>query len=111
MSAIKVSVACQRAQQLRSAYHQRDITEGRGTAEKIVDTFQTCQTPEVARLGRTLRHWRAAFLANFTTGRSSNGVTWAVNGIIELHRRRARGYRNPDNYRLRMLLAAGGFTP
>ena len=30
------------------------------------------------------------------------------NGIIELHRRIARGYRNPDNYRPRMLLVAGG---
>nr|WP_308203208.1 hypothetical protein [Georgenia satyanarayanai] len=31
-----------------------------------------------------------------------------MNGIIELHRRLARGYRNLNNYRLRMLLAAGG---
>jgi len=38
-------------------------------------------------------------------------ATEAVNGIIELHRRIARGYRNPDNYRLRMLLAAGGLDP
>ena len=28
--------------------------------------------------------------------------------IIELGRRTARGYRNPTNYRLRMLLIAGG---
>ena len=66
---------------------------------------------EIARLGRTLRRWRDAFLAYFTTGRSSNGGTEAVNGIIELHRRLARGYRNRHNYRLRMLLAAGGLTP
>lgn len=31
-----------------------------------------------------------------------------MNGIIELHRRLARGYRNRDNYPLRMLLAGGG---
>ncbi len=36
--------------------------------------------------------------------------TEAVNGTIELHRRLARGFRNRDNYRLRMLLAAGGLT-
>ncbi len=66
---------------------------------------------EIARLGRTLRRWRDAFLAYFTTSRSSNGGTEAVNGIIELHRRLARGYRNRHNYRLRMLLAAGGLTP
>jgi transposase len=50
-------------------------------------------------------------LAYFSTDRANNGGTEAVNGIIELHRRIARGYRNRDNYRLRMLLAAGGLTP
>ena len=44
------------------------------------------------------------------TGRSSNGGTEAVNGLIELHRRIARGFRNRDNYRLRMLLVGGGLT-
>ena len=107
----EVFVAWQCAQQLRSAYHAKDLAEGRQIAEKVVDTFHTCPIPEIARLGRTLRRWRAAFLAYFTTGRSSNGGTEAVNGIIELHRRLARGFRNRDNYRLRMLLAAGGLTP
>ena len=37
-----------------------------------------------------------------------NGGTEAVNGLIELHRRIARGFRNRDNYRLRMLLIGGG---
>ncbi|MGL5826914.1 MAG: transposase, partial [Nocardioides sp.] len=32
----------------------------------------------------------------------------AVNGLIELHRRIARGFRNRNNYRLRMLLIGGG---
>lgn len=31
-----------------------------------------------------------------------------MNGITGPHRRIARGYRNPDNYRLGMLLVAGG---
>ena len=107
----EVFVAWQCAQQLRSAYHQGDLAAGRRIAEQVVDTFHTCPIPEIARLGRTLRRWRDAFLAYFTTGRSSNGGTEAVNGIIELHRRLARGYRNRHNYRLRMLLAAGGLTP
>jgi hypothetical protein len=29
---------------------------------------------------------------------------------VELHRRIARGFRNLDNYRLRMILAAGRLT-
>jgi transposase len=63
--------------------------------------------PEIAR---TLKKWREAFLAYFDTGRSSNGGTEAINGLIELHRRVARGFRNRDNYRLRMLLIGGGLT-
>ena len=107
----EVLVAWQCAQQLRSAYHAKNLGEGRRIAEKVVDSFHTCPIPEIARLGRTLRRWREAFLAYFTTSRSSNGGTEAVNGIIELHRRLARGFRNRNNYRLRMLLAAGGLTP
>jgi transposase len=61
----------------------------------------------MARLGRTLKQWREPFLAYFTTGRTNNGGTEAVNGLIELRRRIARGFRNRDNYRLGMLLMAG----
>lgn len=107
----EVLVAWQCAQQLRSAYHAKDLVEGRRIAQKVVDSFHTCPIPEIARLGRTLRRWRNAFLAYFATQRANNGGTEAVNGIIELHRRLARGFRNRDNYRLRMLLAAGGLTP
>jgi len=65
----------------------------------------------VARLGWALRQWSEAFLGYFDTGGASNGGTEAVNGLIELHRRVARvarGFRNYDNYRLRMLLIGGG---
>ena len=33
-----------------------------------------------------------------------------MNGLIELHRRIARGFTNQENYRLRMLLIAGGLA-
>ncbi len=73
-------------------------------------SFPTCPIPEIKRLGKTLKRWREAFLAYFDTRRSSNGGTEAVNGLIELHRRVARGFRNRDNYRLRMLLIGGGLS-
>ncbi len=105
-----VYIAWRCAQDLRAAYRTRELADGRRRAEKILASFHTCPIPEVARLGRTLRKWRGAFLAYFTTARVSNGGTEAVNGVIELHRRLARGYRNLDNYRIRMLLAAGGLN-
>ncbi|MDP9434643.1 MAG: transposase [Actinomycetota bacterium] len=67
--------------------------------------------PEVARLGRTLRSWRAQVLAYFDTHGLSNGGTEAINLLIEKARRLAHGYRNFTNYRLRMLLATGGERP
>jgi len=86
-----------------------DFAEGRRTAERVLAS-PTCSIPEIPQLGRTLKQWRAAFLAYFTTSRSSNGGTEAVNGLIALHRRIARGFTNRDNYRLRVLLIGGGLT-
>jgi transposase len=106
----EVYVAWQCAQQLRAAYTADSITEGRRIAEKVLTAFPTCPIPEIKRLGKTLRQWREAFLAYFDTARASNGGTEAINGLIELHRRIARGFRNRDHYRLRMLLIGGGLT-
>jgi transposase len=106
----EVFVAWQAGQQLRSVFHQKDPAEGRRIAERVIASFPSCPIPEIARLGRTLKQWREPFLAYFTTGGASNGGTEAVNGLIELHRRVARGFRNLKNYRLRMLLIGGGLT-
>jgi transposase len=106
-----VYVAWRCAQDLRGVYHEKNLAKAKPAAEKLVEAFVSCPIPEVARLGRTLRRWKEPFLAYFTTGGSSNGGAEAINGIIELHKRLARGFRNRDNYRLRMLLAAGGLDP
>jgi transposase len=108
---IEVEVAWHAAQQLRDAYRHPDLAEGRKIAERVLNSFPSCPIPEIARLGRTLTQWHDAFLAYWTTDRSSNGGTEAVNGLIELARRVARGFTNYDNYRLRMLLVAGGLDP
>ena len=107
---LAVFIAWSCAQQLRSAYRHPNPIEGRKIAEKVLTSFPTCPVPEIARLGRTLKRWSTAFLAYFDTGRSNNGGTEAINGLIELHRRVARGFRNYDNYRLRMLLVGGGLA-
>ena len=107
----EVFIAWQCYQQVRSAYATGDLAAGKQIAEKVVAAFASCPIGEIARLGRTLRQWKHTYLGYFTTERSNNGGTEAVNGLIELHRRIARGYRNRDNYRLRMLLVAGGLDP
>ena len=47
-------------------------------------------------------------LAYFDTSGVSNGGTEAINLLIEKTRRLAHGFRNFDNYRLRILLVADG---
>ena len=74
-----------------------DPQAGQALAIKVVDGFASCPIPEVARLGRTLKQWKEAFLAYFDTDGATNVGCGAVNGLIELHRR--------------MLLIAGGLDP
>ena len=95
-------------QQVRYVFHQATPAQDRRLAARLIESLPTCPIPKIARLGRTLRKWKDAFLAYFDTAGASNGPTEAINGIIELGRRTARGYRNPTNYQLRMLLIAGG---
>jgi transposase len=66
--------------------------------------------PEAKRLARTIRAWEPELLNWHTTGGTSNGPTEAINLVIEKVRRVGHGYRNPDNYRLRLLLIAGGIN-
>jgi transposase len=61
-------------------------------------------------VGALLEASAVHLLAYFDTDRSSNGGTEGINGLIELHRRIARGFRNLKNYRLRMLLIGGGLA-
>ena len=105
---ISVEVAYLLTQQVRDVFHQDTPAQGQRLAARLIERLPACPIPEIARLGRTLRKWKDAFLAYFDTGGASNGPTEAINGIIELGRRTARGYRNPTNYQLRMLLIAGG---
>ena len=62
--------------------------------------------PELRRLAKTLRRWRAEILAHHTTG-ASNGPVEAANLTIKQVKRSGRGFRNLANYRLRILLAGG----
>ena len=105
---ISVEVAYHCAQQVRDVFHQDTPAQGRHLAAHLIKSLPTCPNPEIARLGRTLRKWKDALDAYFDTAGAINGPTEAINGIIELGRRTARGYRNPTNYQLRMLLIAGG---
>jgi transposase len=103
----EVTIAWHCAQRLRAVYHAPTPDAGRALAEQLLDTLPSCPIGEVARLGRTLRSWRAELLAYFDTDGASNGPTEAMNLLVEKARRVGHGFRNFDNYRLRLLLLCG----
>ena len=105
---ISVEVAYLFTQRVREGFHQDTPAQGQRLTARLIESLPRCPIPDIARLGRTLRKWKDALDAYFDTSGASNGRTEAINGIIELGRRIARGYRNPTNYQLRMLLIAGG---
>lgn len=90
---VAVEVAYKCAQDVREVFHQPTLPRGRRLAEQLIQKLPSCPIPEIARLGKTLRRWRTAFLAYFDTDGASNGGTKAINGFIELGRRIARGFR------------------
>jgi transposase len=65
------------------------------------------EVPELHRLASTIDGWRDELLAYFDTGGVSNGPTEAMNLLIKKVKRTGHGFRNFDNYRLRLLLHCG----
>jgi len=80
-------------------------------ARQALDGFYRCaadaQLVECDRLAATIRRWEPEILAYHTTGKASNGPTEATNLIIKKIKRVGHGFRNFDNYRLRLLLHCG----
>jgi len=82
----------------------------KGAATAALDRFyqhcRDCAVPELDTLAITVRSWEYEIVAYHSTGQS-NGPTEAVNLLIEKVRRIGHGFRNFDNYRLRLLLRCG----
>ena len=88
---ISVEVAYLLTQQVRDVFHQATPAQGQRLAAHLIQRLPACPIPEIARLGRTLRKWKDAFLAYFDTGGASNGPTEAINGHYrtgQTHRQR-----------------------
>jgi transposase len=95
------------AQDLRLIYRSTDRAQAQ---ERLYRWFCHCadtDIPELHRLARTIDAWREELLAYFDTGGVSNGPTEAVNLLIKKIKRAGHGFRNFDNYRLRLLLHCG----
>jgi len=65
--------------------------------------------PELHRLATTIEHWWPAIAAFLTTG-ITNAVSEGLNRVIKLEARKAYGFRNPANQRLRIRCATSRRT-
>jgi len=59
---------------LEQAIAATNPVKGRRIAEGVLASLPTCPIPEIRRLGKTLKQRRAAFLADFDTGRAATEV-------------------------------------
>jgi len=65
-----------------------------------------CDIPELRSLAEVIEEWQDELL-NFFDRRYSNGRTEAFNLLIKQVKRVGHGFRNFDNYRLRVLAHTG----
>ena len=77
--------------------------------DKAIAGCSSDEVAEVRTLGHTLASWRTEILAHHDTG-ASNGPTEGLNLCVKKVKRCGHGFRSFENYRLRVLLHAGGIT-
>jgi transposase len=92
---------------VRDIYLTGDRAEAELLLDKAIEGCRTDWLDEIQSLGRTLARWRAEILNHHTTG-ASNGPTEGLNLLVKKIKRAGHGFRCFANYRLRILLHAGG---
>jgi transposase len=91
-------------ERLHEFYRIRGYGRAAHAFEPMVAAMKASPEHEVRRLGKTLTYWREEVLNYFRT-RMTNARLEGFNNVAAVVRRRAYGYRNPNNYRLRLLSA------
>ncbi len=102
----EVGAAYLAKEQLREVYATDDPVEARRRLSSFYDYCSASDVGELERLARTVRRWETPIVAWHITG-LTNGPTEAVNLLVKKIKRVGHGFRNFDNYRLRLLLHCG----
>jgi transposase len=92
---------------VRDVYLAERFEDAELLIDKAIEGCRTDAVGEVRALGRTLARWRTEILNRHRTG-ASNGPTEGLNLLIKKVKRAGHGFRSFTNYRLRILLHAGG---
>jgi transposase len=91
---------------LRDTYLASDALEARRRLVAFYDHCTNSDVLELERLARTIARWEVPILRWHRT-RLTNAATEGTNLVIKNIKRLGFGFRNFDNYRLRLLLRCG----
>lgn len=89
---------------LHKFYRTKGFNKASRAFTRLTDAMAVTTIKAIKTLRGTLLKWRKEILAYFETG-LTNGRTEGFNNLAKLVQRRAFGYRNFKNYRLRLLNA------
>jgi transposase len=99
--------ACYLAKELlRETYLADDVFDARRQLTVFYDHCNSSGVPELERLARTVGRWETPILRWHRT-RLTNAATEGTNLIVKNVKRLGFGFRNFENYRLRLLLRCG----
>ncbi len=103
-----VAAAWQAKEAVRTHYAMPDQDTAEAFLRALSDDLRgPDRHPETRKLGRTLNAWFKEIVA-WHTHRASNGPTEGQNNLIKATKRVGFGFRTFRNYRIRVLLDAGG---
>ncbi len=94
---------------VRDVYLTANVERAAVLLDKAIVACSADEVAEIRTLGHTLEHWREEILNHHRTG-ASNGPTEGQNFCAKQVKRAGRGFTTFANYRLRVLLYAGGVT-
>ncbi len=85
-------------------YRTRGYNKARRALIKLTDQMAYSNLKEIRSLRNTLRTWSTEILNYFKTG-LTNARTEGFNNVAKTIQKRGYGFKNPENYRLRVLNA------
>ena len=94
---------------LADTWNYRDEGDAREHLEAVMKWCSRSRMPHFVALGRSLRRHLEGILGYFRNYTTSAAIE-AVNGLLQLARRRARGYRRFENFRAIAYWIAGGLV-
>ena len=91
-------------QALHRFYKTRGYKRAKRALEKLIDRASQSFIKPIKTLSETLTEWKSEILNYFTT-KLTNGRTEGFNNLAKVVQRRAFGFKNFQNYKLRLLYA------